>query len=150
MPKLSMQQQGAAVDAARLAGRLNAAAIAFHENVKKVTAREGSVQLGVQWRDHEAIFAPSFVLETFSGRIIAAYDHVSDGQQMLGRYRFFRMVGDPIKPTPTAFWEILIDEFGSSTWSIPGQIEWSSGNESEVVTFVYRLAFEFYETIERV
>jgi len=145
-----MQQQGTVVDTARLAGRLKAAAIAFRENVKTVTAREGSTQLGVQWRDHEAIVAPGFVLGTFSDTIIAAYDHVSDGQQMLGRYRFFRMVGDPIKPTPAAFWEILIDEFGSSTWSIPGQLEWSSGNESEVVSFVYRLLFEFYGTIERV
>ncbi|HDV8348814.1 TPA: hypothetical protein RKT01_000552 [Burkholderia vietnamiensis] len=150
MPKLTVQQQGTAAAAAKRAGQLNAAAIAFREHVKTVVAREGSIELGVQWHDHEAIDPPSFALTTFSSTVIAAFDHVSDGQQLLGRYRFFRIAGDPMKPTPAVFWEILIDDFGSATWSIPGQLEWSSGNESEVVSFVYRLLFEFYGTVDRI
>ncbi|WP_438332874.1 hypothetical protein [Burkholderia pseudomallei] len=150
MPKLTTQQQGIAIDAGRRAGRLNGAAIAFREHVKSIVSREGSVQLGVQWRDVEAISPPGFALDTYSGTVIAAFDHVTDGQQLLGRYRFYRMVGDPINPTPAEFWGILIDDLGSATWSIPAQLEWSSGNESDVVSFIYRLLFEFYGTVEKV
>ncbi|KVP40854.1 hypothetical protein WJ89_18555 [Burkholderia ubonensis] len=60
------------------------------------------------------------------------------------------MVGNPIKPEPKEFWAFLFDESGSATWTVPGQFEWNTGSDSDVVNFVYRALLEFYGTIDEV
>ncbi|AOI98114.1 hypothetical protein [Burkholderia sp. LA-2-3-30-S1-D2] len=155
MPKHSAQQQGIAVDTARIAGELNAAAVIFREKFKAVAERPGSATLGVRWRDLESVSAPSFAFDTFSGTVIAAFDHVdsasaSDGGGLRGRYRLYRFDGNPIKPELKEFWAFLTNESGSATWAIPGQFEWNTGIDSDVVSFVYRSLLEFYGTIDQV
>ena len=153
MPKHTVQQQGIAVDTARIAGEVNAAAIVFREKFKAVTERPGSAALGVKWRDLDSISPAGFAFDTFSGPVIAAFDHVdhaSDGGELRGRYRLYRYVGSPLKPELKEFWAFLINESGSATWAIPGPFEWNTGIDPDVVNFVYRALLEFYGTIDQV
>ncbi|MBJ9673354.1 hypothetical protein [Burkholderia gladioli] len=150
MPKHLSQQHANAVDDARLAGEINSAASRFRENVKAVLDGPGLSEVGLTWSEDVSVAPLGFSIETRSGIAIAAFDHISTGGQLLGRYRFYRAAGNPFKPQLKEFWSILVNESGIATWSIPGTFEWVSGNKSEVIDFVDRFLIEFYGTIEEI
>ncbi|KVN30716.1 hypothetical protein WJ63_08010 [Burkholderia pyrrocinia] len=90
------------------------------------------------------------MLNSFGGKLIAEFDHVASGSDLMGRFRFYRHVGEVVRPRLAEFWAILIDADGSASWSVPGELEWTTTNEADVREFLYRLLGELYGKIDRV
>lgn len=151
MPKLTREIREVVVSTAARADRVNRAAVAFHDQVRAGLSVPGAVELGLAWQESTGeLPPPGFVIISFSGNVIADFDHVANGADLMGRFRFYRHVGDAIQPKLAEFWSILIDEHGSATWSVPGIVEWSTTSESDVREFLYRLLAELYDKIDRV
>ncbi|WP_175785469.1 hypothetical protein [Burkholderia ambifaria] len=151
MPKLTRERREVVVSTAVRAGQLNQAAIAFRDQVRQAINVPGAPQLGVVWQDPPPDFPVSdFILDSFCGKLIAQFDHVFNGEDVMGRFRFYRHMGDVVHPKLAEFWAILIDANGSATWSTSGSLEWSTNDESDLREFVYRLLGELYEKLDRV
>lgn len=151
MPKLTREIREVVVNTAARAGQVNQAAIAFREQVERAISVPGAAELGVIWQDSpEGLPLPGFVLNSFGGKLIAEFDHVASGSDLMGRFRFYRHVGEVVRPRLAEFWAILIDADGSASWSVPGELEWTTTNEADVREFLYRLLGELYGKIDRV
>ncbi|RQU16251.1 hypothetical protein DF153_21280 [Burkholderia cenocepacia] len=151
MPKLLQEVRDVVVSTTVRVGQLNDAAVEFRDSVKRAVSVPGAEKLGVAWQDSPPdLPVPGFILTSFGGKLIAEFDHVFNGVDVMGRFRFYRHVGDVVDPKLAEFWAILIDSNGNATWSSSGSLEWSTKNEGDLREFVYRLLAELYENLDRV
>ncbi|WP_322055847.1 hypothetical protein [Burkholderia cenocepacia] len=151
MPKLLQEVREVVVSTSVRMGQLNDAAVEFRDSVQRAVSVAGAKKLGVAWQDSPPDSPVSgFVLDSFCGKLVAEFDHVFNGEDVMGRFRFYRHVGDVIRPKLSEFWAILIDPNGNATWSSSGSFEWSARNEVDLREFVYRLLAELYEKLDRV
>ncbi|SEU36277.1 hypothetical protein SAMN03159335_05411 [Burkholderia cepacia] len=151
MPKLTQEFREVVVSTTVRVGQLNKAAVEFRDNVKQAVSVPGAAKLGVAWQDSPPdLPVPGFILTSFGGKLIAEFDHVFNGEDVMGRFRFYRHVGDVVEPKFAEFWAILFDANGNATWSSSGGLEWSTSNEGDLREFVYRLLAELYGKFDRV